>query len=1361
MINQNATYTQIVIPASSELVIDDNTIVWNLGSIDVYGKLTAGSETCRLQSRITFQFRIANGISTFAFGIRVRPGGTINMHGIRYNPTWTRLASTLEVGTTSIKLQDAVDWQPGQQIFVTTTIWRDLIDNQNEVFTITAVSADGKTVTVAESAQNMHYGGQEYQAEVGLLSRNILVTGETAMDTHKLGAHIRVEGSGRISGTQIVRGGQYNVMGAYPFHFHMIGDGSGMYFADNSVYKSYFRCYVVHGTNNTVVQRNTAFDNWGHCYYLEDGVEELNTIQHNLAALVRVMGTPSSGVDQSGTTTATSSSGLENPSDNSASGFYVTNPRNSIVGNAASGGYSGFFYPVLPAPLGLNRAVPLVPSTRPMLLFDGNSAHSSGYFWENAGCIYFGGKIYYVGNDLTYNSGRNEFDTRSLDGSPAFMEFSNVKTFLCMSGHMSWGARMELRNYTAHDVVRGATMFGDALLQGAHIQYASSNPASQFPGDIGDLPPAAGFQWYDTSTQTLIVDTTFANYSYQPDLGNFRPSCFYSMTHSDQYKPLYMSVAKNISYVDVDYDAIIRLDVKQTGSSRMFNFLDWDGSATLSTGPQIVGGWPTWWDLAPDCFYQNNWNTWTCPQRDAQVPARLDVRIPGTTIQWGTGASADPTPANYIGYVAQFGHQGDEARSMVITRNEGITGVTGITGWYAHLNSGAPSQLQIFLTQVPKGTSIIWAMRYPSGTRFTIKREYKYYANNNRDIPAASSLNALVNDAESTYFFDGTYLYIKVLDPGDAETENAAFIRAGIYLPGSRYFSGWYSVSTNLGSSWTPLSSMSNEIPPAVGTVGAPLATAWVPAGFTGETPSPSPPAGGPPPPGCSDVPPSPDYTCAQQAAFGKCSAVWMVEGDYCAQTCGRCLIPTPSTDCGDVSPVPDVACEAYVAIGACELAWMRQNRYCSESCGFCIPIITLPPLQGWGKCDESWMISGNYCAQTCGRCGSTACTDAPTPDGYTCAQQQGWGKCNEPWMLSGDYCAQTCGRCGTPSPPPACSDVQPPGIFTCEQQKAWGQCSTLWMVFGGFCEATCGRCAGINSVTDAESLVPEGESLATVDSVEDTPLEEDASSSEVMPSETWAVTGTGEEALRVVTVDSVEDVPLDENALTSEVMPSETWEATGREEEPEAAEQQAPLAEPTTDEEEALPAVGLLLGVPEDEGQASINSLEQALVSETPTETATINSENLSCPPDIVPPDMTCEEVKYLGLCFSLDISQGGYCTRTCGFCAPAPPPATSLEITIDTAEPSPSPSVVLPQSVVNSFAPGCADLPPPGAVSCAAYMTYSSCDSDILSTGEYCALTCNRCVVTSAVAPLAGPMVSPNPAGRKLLVGARSQRR
>lgn len=66
-----------------------------------------------------------------------------------------------------------------------------------------------------------------------------------------------------------------------------------------------------------------------------------------------------------------------------------------------------------------------------------------------------------------------------------------------------------------------------ALIQDGYIQYSSANPNSAFPGATADLPPAAGFQWYDTSTQTIIADTTFANYTYQPSLGTFRPSVFY------------------------------------------------------------------------------------------------------------------------------------------------------------------------------------------------------------------------------------------------------------------------------------------------------------------------------------------------------------------------------------------------------------------------------------------------------------------------------------------------------------------------------------------------------------------------------------------------------------------------------------------------------------------------------------------------------------------------------------------------------------------------------------------------------------------------------------------------------------------
>jgi hypothetical protein len=39
-------------------------------------------------------------------------------------------------------------------------------------------------------------------------------------------------------------------------------------------------------------------------------------------------------------------------------------------------------------------------------------------------------------------------------------------------------------------------------------------------------------------------------------------------------------------------------------------------------------------------------------------------------------------------------------------------------------------------------------------------------------------------------------------------------------------------------------------------------------------------------------------------------------------------------------------------------------------------------------------------------------CTDVPTPEGNTCAQQAAWGKCNESWMLANGWCARTCGRC-------------------------------------------------------------------------------------------------------------------------------------------------------------------------------------------------------------------------------------------------------------------------------------------------------------------------------------------------------------
>merc|ERR1712224_1151306 len=39
----------------------------------------------------------------------------------------------------------------------------------------------------------------------------------------------------------------------------------------------------------------------------------------------------------------------------------------------------------------------------------------------------------------------------------------------------------------------------------------------------------------------------------------------------------------------------------------------------------------------------------------------------------------------------------------------------------------------------------------------------------------------------------------------------------------------------------------------------------------------------------CCDAPPPGDFTCSQQVEWGKCADDWLIEGGYCALSCGFC----------------------------------------------------------------------------------------------------------------------------------------------------------------------------------------------------------------------------------------------------------------------------------------------------------------------------------------------------------------------------------------------------------------------------------------------------------------------------------------
>lgn len=112
----------------------------------------------------------------------------LDMHGIPRSVTWTSLETTAAVGDTSITLQEAADWNVGEEIVIASTDL-GIEDNEiagegdrSEVRVITAIS--GTTVSFAEPLLYEHYADVDYygdndedfielRAEVGLLTRNV------------------------------------------------------------------------------------------------------------------------------------------------------------------------------------------------------------------------------------------------------------------------------------------------------------------------------------------------------------------------------------------------------------------------------------------------------------------------------------------------------------------------------------------------------------------------------------------------------------------------------------------------------------------------------------------------------------------------------------------------------------------------------------------------------------------------------------------------------------------------------------------------------------------------------------------------------------------------------------------------------------------------------------------------------------------------------------------------------------------------------------------------------------------------------------------------------------------------------------
>src|SRR5690606_30955787 len=86
-----------------------------------------------------------------------------------------------------------------------------------------------------------------------------------------------------ISGVELNRMGQHLTLARYPIHWHLVGDATGQYVKNAAIHDTFSRCVTVHGTHNLQVENNVTYNNVGHCFFLEDGIETGNRFVRNLA----------------------------------------------------------------------------------------------------------------------------------------------------------------------------------------------------------------------------------------------------------------------------------------------------------------------------------------------------------------------------------------------------------------------------------------------------------------------------------------------------------------------------------------------------------------------------------------------------------------------------------------------------------------------------------------------------------------------------------------------------------------------------------------------------------------------------------------------------------------------------------------------------------------------------------------------------------------------------------------------------------------------------------------------------------------------------------------------------------------------
>ncbi len=719
-------------------------------------------------------------------------GGTLNLHGTEKN-SWTKLTKTAAAGSNTIEVANAGDWKKGEQIVVAST---DFDPHQAERRTIAGIA--GNVITLDQKLQYMHYGevtfGVDERGEVGMLTRNIRIQASPDAEKSFSGGHVMamVGSTMKVSGVEFFRMGQHENLARYPIHWHLVGDAPGQYIQNSAIHDTYSRCVTVHGTNNVRVENNVAYNNVGHCYFLEDGVEHGNQYIGNLGILTKCNTTracnPTNALNGSGEGQNATDQLI--PSDNTASTFWITNPDNTYRGNVSAGSEATGFWIALPEhPTGKFEGTEISARTWPRRMqlreFSGNVAHSDidGLMFDRGpnpqGKFNLGGNTHLPYTDPS--------DTNSARLETVITDFTSYKN----GGAAIWarGENHVFRGLKLADSGIGYTHAYPGVAP-YHGDFTSKVEDSLFVGETDNkgtpktaaeiaygrsMPrtdpdyPIRGYEYYDFTHH--VINTKFVNFednaTRKAGAISYLLYTSFPVSTNNDVEGLKFENAKPVYFPPIDR--------RWSFSGEFGRFTGWNG-AVFHDIDGSVGGVPDSYividnGIADDpqhCQIKPDWNAAVCKGDFGRLQigaagagGRGGPGGPGALGgRGGPGAGGGPGAAGGPGAGGGRGGRGGRggffgaAPPVVLTRDGRKLSVNGDTtvlaGTEIRAESEAPS-LNINIRELDKGSWVILELPgYTSAATGT----------------AQTSLEALRSATSTSYYKGDGSLWVKLVSDG-------------------------------------------------------------------------------------------------------------------------------------------------------------------------------------------------------------------------------------------------------------------------------------------------------------------------------------------------------------------------------------------------------------------------------------------------------------------------------------------------------------------------------------------------------------------------------------------------------------------